>query len=81
MTIEYEISPFCVTLEQIMGKLPTGLNLHGITYSEELSEDDYDVLVNWCSYNTPVPWWTGVSIIEAVDGIVADAIGNGNLGG
>ena len=74
-------SPFVTSLKQVMGDCPVIAALGGITHSNELDEESYDMLVDWCSYNTPVPWWTGISIVEAVDNMVADAISNGNLGG
>ena len=55
-----------------------------IMYGTSFDNEDYDeekmtLLQDFCSYNTKIEWTTGVSIIEAAENMLEDAINNGNI--
>ena len=72
-------SPFKKVIEALTGGVPVGVNLDGVHSQSELSEDDFEKLQNWCSCSPTVFWATGISIIDAAEIIVSDAISNANI--
>lgn len=47
--------------------------------TEGLSEKENEELQDWCSLNAKPEWVMGISIIEAAEMIVVEAVGNDNI--
>jgi len=47
--------------------------------SDELEDNEFNELQQWCLDNRRIPWATGISIIEAAESIVKNAIRNANI--
>ncbi len=54
-------------------KFVQGYNFDGLT------EKQMEELQDWCSVNAKPEWATGLSMIEAAEMIVSEAVGNANI--
>ena len=72
-------SPFKEAIEALTGGTPKGVDLEGVYSQSELSDEDFTKLQDWCSCNSATWWATGISMIDAAESIVADAISNANI--
>jgi hypothetical protein len=71
-------NPFKEAIIHLTQSIPD-INLDGIYYSEELSDEDFAKLQDWIGMNQPVPWATSIGMIEMADMMVQEAVDNGNI--
>lgn len=73
-------SPLYEILRDMCNLLPPPyINLVGVYQSSELDDDTFSDLQVWCAANSSVEWLVGISMIEAADTMVDEAIKNGNI--
>jgi hypothetical protein len=72
-------SPFRSTLESITGKLPP-MDLSGVyCFNDIENPETQDAIQDWASVNANPHWATGLSMIEAAELIVEQAVENRNI--
>lgn len=75
---EYLKNPIFDALRALTGVDPPKFTL-GVISTGDLSEDDQIALQCWCVNNVEPYWATGLSLMDAADSIVDEAIGNNNI--
>lgn len=73
-------NPLSDVLRAMTGKEPPGYT-RGHYYTSQLSDEDSERLQHWCSDNANPYWTTGIGLMDAVDAIIGEAVGNGNICG
>lgn len=71
-------SPFAEAIESIIG-VPPPFDLSGVFYSHEIDDENFIKLQDWCSLHARPAWATGISMVDAADHIVKEAVANSNI--